>query len=228
MSPNVSQTINTEGQNQSATGTCTDNAGNAASDTQTGISIDKTSPVLNPIVSPNPIPLGGSATVSPNALDALSGIASQSCGTVDTSTAGNKTVACTATDNAGNTATANASYQVIYNFTGFFSPVDNLPVLNTVKAGQAIPVKFSLGGDQGLGIFAEGYPKVQQIACEGGAPSDAIEETVTSGNSGLQYDPATQIYTYVWKTQKSWAGSCRQLIVKLADGTEDVANFKFK
>lgn len=207
--------------------TCQDLAGNTNSATYT-VMVDKTAPTLNPVVSPNPVPVGGTATASSNASDALSGIASQNCGTVDTSTPGIKTVVCTAIDNAGNTATANATYQVIYNFAGFFSPVDNLPTINTVKAGQAIPVKFSLGGDQGLAIFAVGYPKVQQIACEGGAPSDAIEETVSSGGSGLQYDPATQIYTYVWKTQKAWAGTCRQLIVKLDNGTEHVANFQFK
>ena len=28
----------------------------------------------------------------------------------------------------------------VYNFTGFFQPVDNLPTLNEVKAGSAIPI----------------------------------------------------------------------------------------
>ena len=147
---------------------------------------------------------------------------------IDTSSVGARTFTVNATDNTGNASSASVSYSVIYNFSGFFSPVDNLPVLNTVKAGRAIPVKFSLGGDQGLDIFAAGYPKVQQIACASSAPGDAIEETVTSGGSSLQYDPASDTYTYVWKTQKSWAGTCRQLIVKLDDGTEYVANFKFK
>jgi hypothetical protein len=32
---------------------------------------------------------------------------------------------------------------------------------------------------------------------------------------------------YVWKTEKSWAGSCRQLNVRLIDGTEHKANFRF-
>jgi hypothetical protein len=30
----------------------------------------------------------------------------------------------------------------------------------------------------------------------------------------------------VWKTDKAWAGTNRQLVVKLADGTSHVANFK--
>ena len=114
-----------------------------------------------------------------------------------------------------------------YNFSGFFPPVDNLPTMNTVKAGQGIPVKFSLGGDQGLDIFAAGYPISQQIVCDGATSQDAIEETVAVGSSSLSYDAASDTYTYLWKTNKAWVGTCRQLNVKLNDGTEHKANFKF-
>jgi PKD repeat protein len=117
--------------------------------------------------------------------------------------------------------------KVVYNFTGFSPPVDNLPVLNEVKAGLAVPLKFSLGGDQGLDIFAPGYPVSQPIAC-GAGTLDAVEQTVTAGSSGLSYDPSTGQYTYVWKTNKAWAGTCRQINVKLDDGTDHKANFKFK
>lgn len=113
------------------------------------------------------------------------------------------------------------------NFEGFFRPIDNLPVTNTVKAGQAIPVKFSLGSDKGLDIFAAGYPVSQQVACDFGSSSNPVEETVTAGLSGLSYDPTTDTYTYVWKTDKAWANSCRQLTVMLNDGTADQANFNF-
>ena len=34
-------------------------------------------------------------------------------------------------------------------------------------------------------------------------------------------------HTYVWKTDKSWAGTCRQFTLTLADGNAKVANFKF-
>jgi len=116
----------------------------------------------------------------------------------------------------------------IYDFSGFFQPVDNLPTLNMVKAGQAIPVKFSLNGDQGLDIFAAGYPKSQSIACDSTTGVDGIEETVTAGSSSLAYDPSTDTYTYVWKTNKAWANTCRQLVLRLDDGTYHQANFKFK
>ena len=114
-----------------------------------------------------------------------------------------------------------------YKFSGFFAPVDNLPTFNVVKAGSAVPVKFSLGGDQGLDIFDTGYPISQEIACKDAAPMDNIEQTVSVGDSGLQYDATTDTYTYVWKTQKSWSGTCRQLIVRSDDGRDHIANFKF-
>ena len=72
---------------------------------------------------------------------------------------------------------------VAYSFTGFFSPVDNLPTFNSFKAGSAVPVKFSLAGDQGLGIVAADYPKSETIACNSTAPVDGIEETSTPGTA---------------------------------------------
>jgi hypothetical protein len=117
---------------------------------------------------------------------------------------------------------------VPFNFSGFFPPVDNPPTVNVVNAGRAIPVKFSLSGDQGLDIFAEGFPVSQQIACDDGAPVNEIEQTVTAGESSLSYDAESDTYTYVWKTEDSWAGTCRQLILRLNDGSERVAYFKFK
>jgi hypothetical protein len=115
-----------------------------------------------------------------------------------------------------------------YDFSGFFSPVDNTPMFNSVKAGAGVPVKLSLNGDQGLSIFATGYPKSQWINCDTSAPLDAIEETVSTGSSGLSYDPIADQYVYVWKSEKAWAGTCRQLMLRLNDLTDHVANFRFK
>jgi hypothetical protein len=113
-----------------------------------------------------------------------------------------------------------------YNYAGFFSPVENLPSLNAVKAGSAVPVKFSLGGNQGLNVFTTGSPTSGPTTCDSTADVVAIEETVTAGSSSLSYDASTDRYIYVWKTEKAWAGTCRQLVVKLTDGTFHRANFK--
>ncbi len=114
-----------------------------------------------------------------------------------------------------------------FTFTGFFPPVDNQPTINTVNAGRAIPIKFSLNGYQGLDIFAVGYPASVTVAC-GTSAEDAIEQTVTAGGSSLSYDATTDQYTYVWKTDKAWANTCRTLVLKLSDGSYYRANFKFK
>jgi hypothetical protein len=98
-------------------------------------------------------------------------------------------------------------------------------VINDVKDGSAIPVKFSLGGDQGLDIFAAGYPKSGVTAWNASASSNDTP-TVTAGSSSLSYDAATDQYVYVWKTDKAWAGTCRILTVKLIDGTIHTALFQ--
>jgi hypothetical protein len=115
-----------------------------------------------------------------------------------------------------------------FTFTGFFQPVDNLPTVNVAKAGAAIPVKFSLGGYQGLGIITSGYPASHQVACSASSPVSAIDQTVAAGGSSLTYNPTTDQYTYVWKTNSAWKNTCRWLTVKLSDGSEHSVNFQFK
>ena len=117
---------------------------------------------------------------------------------------------------------------LLYSFGGFKQPVDSLPTVNQMKAGGAVPVKFSLAGNQGLAIFADGYPKSQTIVCNSSASVDGIEETVSAGGSSLSYDAGSDTYSYIWKTDKSWAGTCRQLVLKLSDGASYRANFQFK
>ena len=139
---------------------------------------------------------------------------------------GTTTVTVTATDAVGNQTTGTFTVTVLYDFTGFFSPVSNLPTLNVVNAGRAIPVKFSLSGNKGLNIFAANSPYTVSINCDGTSPESDVTETVNAGGSSLNYSPDT--YNYVWKTESSWAGTCRQLVVKLNDGSTHTANFKFK
>jgi hypothetical protein len=140
---------------------------------------------------------------------------------------GTTTVNVTATDATGNQTSCSFTVTVRYNFSGFFQPVDNLPTINSVNAGQSIPVKFSLSGNKGLNIFAAGYPQSAQVACGGGGADD-IEETVTAGGSSLSYDATTDQYKYVWKTEKAWKGTCRKLVLKFNDGTTREALFQFK
>jgi hypothetical protein len=127
------------------------------------------------------------------------------------------------------TAAEVAQEGALYAFNGFLRPVDNPPTVNAAKAGSAVPVKFSLGGYQGLsGLMAPGSPASQKIACATNAPIDDLESTANPGDSTLSYDAASDTYSYVWKTDKSWTGTCRQLVVRLSDGIPHTATFKFK
>ena len=212
-----------------------DAVGNAASAGPVfGNRIDRKAPTVTP-VCPGTVLLGSSAAASWTAADGGSGVvAGHESGTVtvDSSSVGTKTATVPAgasEDAVGNaSAVATCTYAVIYRWAGFFQPVDNLPTQNAVKAGSAVPVKFSLGGYQGMSVLAAGYPTSNVATCDASAADDPLELTLTAGSSGLNYDAATDQYLYVWKTDKAWAGQCRQLRVKLVDGTLHAANFKLK
>jgi hypothetical protein len=128
----------------------------------------------------------------------------------------------------GRSTTATGTYRVLFPFRGFFQPISNRPFLNLVQAGQAVPVKFSLNGNRGLSIFAAGYPQVSSINCSSQAPVDDNVDGVNAGESSLNYDSATDTYNYVWKTDRAWRSSCRQLIIRLTDGSDHIAYFKFR
>jgi hypothetical protein len=126
-------------------------------------------------------------------------------------------------------ASATATIKIVWPFTGFFQPVDNpgiTGVLNTVSAGSTVPIKFSLGGNRGLNILAANSPIVTTFTCPSAAPVDEIE-TLAGSTTGLQYDAASNQYIFNWKTVKGQTG-CRQVNVKLADGSDHIALFKFK
>lgn len=170
---------------------------------------DATASSLAPVVTPNPVLLNGSATATSNAGDATSGVASQSCGAVHTGSVGDKSVTCTATDHAGNTATARASYKVVYGFDGFFSPVDNTS-LNLVKAGQPIPL-WRLTDASGAPVtgFSTVQARVTSLNCSSGSASGTTEEYAVGG-SGLQ-NLGDGYYQFNWKTPKSYAGLCKTI-----------------
>lgn len=211
--------------------TATDASGNTGTATRVVHVRDTTAPAVT-LNGANPLTVTqGSAFVDPGAtaVDSCGGpLPVNVSGSVNTAVVGTYTLTYTATDASGNTGAATRTVFVVYSFNGFFSPVNNPPVLNEVKAGQNVPLKFSLNGYKGMAIFAPGYPASQQVSCANNVPINVLEETDATGNSSLTYDAGSDRYHYNWKTEKSWAGTCRVLVVKLSDGTTHTANFKFK
>ena len=103
-------TLTGEGVNQSTSGSATDRAGNTASTTVTGINIDKTAPTITASRDPEANANGwnnSDVTVSFSCSDALSGLAAPCPGDMVVSAEGaGQSRSGTATDKAGNSATA--------------------------------------------------------------------------------------------------------------------------
>ncbi|HMC69580.1 MAG TPA: PxKF domain-containing protein, partial [Mycobacteriales bacterium] len=140
---------------------------------------------------------------------------------------GTTTVTATATDTSGNVTTRTFTVTVLYDFTGFFSPVANPPTVNAVNAGRAIPVKFSLSGNKGLNIFAADSPFSTPYTC-GNVSTVDVSQTVDATANSINYDASSDQYNFVWKTDSSWVGQCRTLSVVLNDGSTHTALFKFR
>jgi len=204
----------------SAARSCTDLAGNTASDSL-AFQYDAPAPTLNPSVSPNPVVLNAPASAAPGASDATAGLASAACGTVDTSSVGSHSVACTATDNAGNQASASASYSVIYAAGGsclgspghqILQPVNaNWSVdLSVFKQGSTVPAKFRVCDANGVSIGTAGvvtkFALVQKLTLAG---SETIDEAVvaTTPDTAFRWSATDQQWIFNIGTKNLKAGA---------------------
>ena len=123
-----------------------DNAGNIASTPTTPIKIDWTHPQLSATMPPAQLTVGATHDFHLSATDALSGIASQSCTPVDTSTPsasapGMRVATCTAIDRAGNVVSSSAAYEVVPNLRRTSGPAEQLRRVQPPKRRSVKPAK---------------------------------------------------------------------------------------
>lgn len=122
-----------------------------------------------------------------------------------------------------------STFLVSYQVEGFVTPLNN-DLINTAKAGQAVPAKWRLTDADGLPIedaasFTGFYS--YPTNCETQTPHDAVEE-YAPGNSGLQYKGDGQ-WQYNWKTPKTYWGTCRAMYVEFNSGAiSPIVQFQFK
>ena len=121
-------------------------------------------------------------------------------------------------DSAGNASFATATYSVRYPFDGFYSPLVAEPAIVSLRAGVTVPVKFSLGGDRGLDVISRAAWRPCSVTT--GDSSTAV--------GSLSYSPGPDRYTFMWQSEKSWAGSCREFLLVLRDGTTHAAYVSFR
>ncbi len=115
----IAATLSAEGAGLSASGTCSDLAGNTSGAATATANIDKTPPAADVVVPANfgSYVQGSSLTASFGCTDALSGVVScvGSVGNgaaIDTSSAGARVFNATATDSAGNAGTASHTFEI--------------------------------------------------------------------------------------------------------------------
>jgi hypothetical protein len=166
--------------------------------------------------------------------DATSGIAvCDFAASVETGTSGDRIYTATATDRAGNVTTEKVRYRVADRdppplvFDGFFAPVAN-GTANVVKAGQAVPVKWTLTRG-GVPVTATDPGTVSwtstPVSCTDGSTPIPESETVDAAATRLHHDGTQYVLTF--KTSKTWKG-CRVLTLTFADGSTRSVLFRFR
>jgi len=116
----------------------------------------------------------------------------------------------------------------VLRFRGFFKPVKNPPLFNRITAGEAVPVRFTVDGVQGgTTVLKVGSPTSSPTSCQAVRSENIVDETVAASRGGLRQDGAKSKFKYIWKTDPSWAGTCRKLVLTLVDGSSHEALFRF-
>jgi WD40-like Beta Propeller Repeat len=206
----------------------TDIAGNTATSATTYSVVDRIPPsiVITTPANGGTYTLGQIVTAAYSCADQPGGSGVLACvgdltpgALIDTSSVGSRAFTVNATDVAQNSATASSAYRVIYDFSGFFPPVAAFSTVNPVKAGEGIPLKFSLHGNRGSDVLAAGSPTW--------TPCDSPSGGSTAAAGTLSYNASVDRYTFLAATSKSWAGTCGDLTVTLRDGTTHQARFAF-
>jgi hypothetical protein len=222
--------LSTEGTAVESTArTVTDAAGNTSDPSNiVTVKLDTTGPELDASVDPNPVTLHGSAAATPGASDDVSGVVSQSCDAVDTSSVGAHTVACTATNGAGLITNANVPYQVNYRFDGFLQPINDTAHTLTCgspcpasafKGGSTVPVKFELRDADGLVVESATAPlwvTPRMVGPTGTAVDETVDREPATTDSTYRLDGSH--YSHNWSTKGYATGFFWRIGVAFDDG----------
>jgi hypothetical protein len=137
------------------------------------------------------------------------------------------------------TLSAGSNYSITYvgaNLTiaawslkGFYQPVDMNGVLNTVKAGSTVPLKFEIftGPTELTSTSQVTSLTHKEVSCTTLSSAADDIETIATGGTSLRYDATAGQFVYNWQTPKK-AGACYIVTMTTQDGSRLAANFKLK
>ncbi|HWH28323.1 MAG TPA: hypothetical protein VNU26_05065, partial [Mycobacteriales bacterium] len=170
----VSKTLGTEGSGQSLEGTCTDKAGNTASNTQTDINIDKTPPGIV-LLSRPPANANGwhnsDVTITWSCADALSGVVSETVSDVVSTDGSGQSAKGTCTDKAGNTA-SNTQSAINLDKTKPSIQIASPPDMGTFDLEQVVTTSYDCADEStGSGL----------ASCDGDVANGEPADTADAG-----------------------------------------------
>ena len=107
---------------------------------------------------------------------------------------------------------------VKYDFDGFYAPVDRPSTMNVSKAGQAIPLKWTLRDANGVAVtnLATVTIKTVAVSCDQTVSLDPLEEYAGSTSGLLNLGDGR--YQFNWKTPTTYAGTCKSIALVFASG----------
>jgi hypothetical protein len=207
----------------------TDDAGNTANGSFTVTVQDTTPPTLTLPANITGVVATGQngavVTYSASASDLVDGSVPVSCSPASGSTfaIGTTTVNCSATDDAGNTATGSFTVSVIYgqDGQGIRQPI-NIDNTSLFSRGRAVPVKFGLLNDAPNGFNTGGWSvQAGSVACSVFDTEDAVLEAVAAVQPGgsIRYDSTADQYIYNADFRNKAVGTCWRVFVLFDDGT---------
>lgn len=205
--------------------TVTDVAGLVSAVGRATVKVDADAPTTTLACPAKALRPGQTATARWRDADGESGVAGPATGqlALDTAAVGQHVVYHEVSDRVGHVRLGNCRYTVRYPFHWRGGLVDP-PARNGVPAGAtAVTLRFSLGGDHGLGVLTA-EPSLLVFDC---VTNSAIRTGTATVGGPLAYDPARGTYSLSWQLAEDVpAGSCAELGIALDDGTSQAIVFQ--
>lgn len=195
-----------------------DNVGNKGTLVSRTVKVDSLAPQINTPTFSKALYIGQQGvTASATGVDGGSGLAGTvACGSVDTTMAGDHTLTCAVSDNAGNRTSVDFHYLVEYQIVGFLSPASGAKV----RGGSSVTAKIALADASGTSISDTTAASLLSAPCRvtfsaaGAQPATA---------QCMSYSASKNVFTYAWTLAKTPTGSATITVTVTYPGTTAIS-----
>ncbi len=210
------------------TGTCTDEAGNTSASASTTFAYDATAPLIDLTTPPDGVSYlkGQTVAAAYGCSDATSGLVGcagpvPSGSPVATGSFGSFAFEVVATDLAGNQSSRSHAYSIEFGLAddAFVDPYEPAPAVNTAKAGSRVPLRWMLETADGTPVvddvdrFSVHWSDI--VSCSSPTP---LSDVGLDGEVDVRWAAGSQQYIAGARSDKSWGGTCRYLVLDIEPG----------